>query len=115
MHREGSDHLVTPEPGEMPVVPDNEDIDSSTLTPHRMADKFGGVGRPITAPTGIPTGSSGSVDVGIGSDFELRADQNEFPELSRGRRWDRFAQSLRSRHLSTIRQSCGICARTRAA
>jgi hypothetical protein len=114
-HREGSDHLVTPEPGEMPPVPDNEDIDSSRLTPHRMADKFGGVGQPITSPTGIPRGSGGSSDVGDGEDFEARTDQNDFPELSRGRRWDRFAQSLRDRHLPKIRQTCGICGRTRAA
>jgi hypothetical protein len=116
IHREGSDHLVTPEPGEMPMVPDNEDIDSSRLTPNRMADKFGGVGQPITAITGIPRGAGGSSDVSIGGGFEIRPEQNDFPELdSKGRRWDRFAQSLKTRHLETMRQSCDVCASKRAA
>jgi sporulation protein YlmC with PRC-barrel domain len=114
-HREGSDHLITPEPQEMPPVTDNDDIDSANMTPHRIADKFGGVGQPITAPTGIPRGAGGSSDVGIGGGFEFRADQDQYPELSRGKRWDRFAQSLKTRHLERMRQSCNVCASKRAA
>ena len=107
-HREGSDHLITPEPQEMPPVVDRNDIDSASLTPQRIADKFGGLGQPIIA-------SGGSSDVGSREGFEFRARQDQYPELSRGRRWDHFVQTLKREHLERMRQSCDVCARNRAA
>ncbi|MGE0405181.1 MAG: PRC-barrel domain-containing protein [Candidatus Korobacteraceae bacterium] len=117
-HREGSDRLITPEASEMPAFTGDEDIDSSNLTPNRITDKFGGVGQPITAPTGIPRGASGAPDLAGRTTLEpipnQRAEDASRPGSSRGKRWDRFASSLQSR-LPRMRETCNVCGRRHSA
>lgn len=118
-HREGSDRLITPEAEELPKITGESDIDSSRMTPNRIADKFGGVSQPMTAPTGIPGEAGGAPDIGgrttLKPEVSRRAEEASHPGSSRGKRWERFETNLRS-HLPKLQKTCTVCgAKHRAA
>lgn len=111
-HREGSDRMITPEADEMPPAAGARQVSAADLTPHRLAGKFPGPSQPITSPTGIPGGSSGSPDMASRSTLTPavveNAEKSSQVGMTRGPRWERFEQNLK-RDLPKIREKCNLC------
>jgi hypothetical protein len=110
LHQEGSTHVITPDPSEMPTAGGGVDVRRDpdfTGTPQftrseREGSAFSS-GEPIVAPGGVRMGaSSGRRHPGIGSEAMATG------EFTRGRRWQSFEQGLR-RDRERIAEKCVVC------
>ena len=103
-HRRGSSRNITPEPDEMPPVPDKQEmaISSADLFPQRLAGKFPD---PAPNPAKITETIAGT---------PLRAAEAAHEAIPLSPRWDRFRDLLRS-EISDIRRQCPSCSGRRAA